>query len=112
MEALLSPYFITECIAFLCSLLLLVKGVDNSFRIFTLYCALVVINELFAILYVSVWHHVSNHIQNNFAFLFFFLFYNYTCLKKIKHLLQRWVIKILIVFFIVSWLINLYNSTI
>ncbi|TKK70320.1 hypothetical protein FC093_06130 [Ilyomonas limi] len=112
MQPLLTPYFIAECIAFLCSLLLFTKNVDKYFRVFTLYCFLVIVNETLSTLLIQDWHYSSNHVLNNFAILVFFLFYLFSCYKALLSVTKRKFINGLMVLFLCSWLIEVYINSI
>jgi hypothetical protein len=108
-----TPYFIAECIAFIFTLLLLAKGVDEKMRIFTLYCFLVLINESACYLLVNHWHRNSNHQLENFAILLFFVFYLYSCYRVVSSFFKKRLILWLMLLFTVTWIINMivYNTT-
>lgn len=104
---MLTPYFIIECTALLCSLLLFADGVDRRFRIFIPYCWLVVINEAISNLLIVYWHHLSNHEVENLAILIFFSFYLFSCIIFVTSKFSKKLIMWLMVLFIFSWMINL-----
>ena len=70
-------YLIAECIAFLCSILLLTKGVKKEYKIFFFYTLCVMIIEYFG-LWIATVLKVPNHILYTFACFFFSSFYYFT----------------------------------
>lgn len=102
------PYFIAEFVAFICSLLLLVKGVDKKLRIFIIYCLVVLLNETINNLLVNYWHYSSNHKIENFAVLLFFSFYLISCFLSLLSPNRKKISIGLLAFFVISWIFNLF----
>ena len=99
-------FLIAEWIAFLCSLLLLARGVPKQYWWFLAYCAFVLCVE-----YSSLWlihsGKLSNHVLFNFAELLYDNFYLLTIRLFLLHKKNRKVLLTFSVAISIFWLLNL-----
>lgn len=99
------PIIIVEWIAFLCSFLLLAKGVPKKYWWFFAYCVFV-----FCIEYTSLWllrsGKLSNHIVFNFAELLFDNFYLLSIRLFLVHKKNRQIVLAFSVAISIFWLVN------
>lgn len=112
MQPLFTPFFIAECFAFICSLLLFAKGIERRLLVYSFYCFAVVVNETLSVIVINNWHEETNHLLNNFAILFFFSFYIYTCRKEVEQPVKKKLIIVLLIIFLLSWLVEVLINTI
>lgn len=99
-------FLIAEWMAFLCSLLLLVKGVPKQYWWFVAYCTFVLCVE-----YTSLWllqlGKSSNHLVFNFAELLYDNFYILTIRQFLVTKKNRKALLIFSIIISILWLLNL-----
>ena len=102
-------FLIAEWIAFLCSLLLLAKGVSKQYWWFVAYCAFVLFIE-----YTSLWlihsGKLSNHVLFNFVELLYDNFYLLTIRLFLLHKKNRKVLLTFSVAISIFWLLNFFRN--
>lgn len=99
------PYFIAECVAFLCSFRLLFLKSDRYLKWFILYTLIVVATEI-ASLYI-LGHKWSNHVLLNLYLPFDMLFFYWVFAKSFKEKSVVKAIKILAVTGSIFYLVNI-----
>ncbi len=112
MQPLITPYFLAECFAFLCSILLFSKGIKKYLIVFSFYCFAVIVNETISTQLITNWHKETNYVLNNFAILVFFSFYMFTCLQEVESVLKKRFIILIEIIFLLNWLVEINVNTI
>lgn len=96
-----------EWLAFLCSILLLWKGVDKFYKWFFVFCTFVLIIEYIALWIIFGLHMKSNHILYNIAIPIFCVF----LMSAIKHFLllatNRKIANLFILLFCLFWIFDI-----